>query len=75
MTDAELVAKRLALIETYLAELADSLRRAVGFRNVIVHGYASVDVAVVRDVVEHHLGDLDAFVAVVRARLQAPGQK
>jgi glucose-6-phosphate 1-dehydrogenase len=28
-----------------------------------------VDLAVVRDVVQNHLGDLDAFVAAVRARL------
>ena len=43
----------------------------VGFRNVLVHGYAEVDPAIVRDVVEHHLGDLDAFVAAMRARLRA----
>jgi uncharacterized protein YutE (UPF0331/DUF86 family) len=53
------------------APLADALRSAVGFRNVLVHGYASVDVGVVRDVVEHHLGDLDAFIARVRERLES----
>jgi uncharacterized protein YutE (UPF0331/DUF86 family) len=41
----------------------------VGFRNVIVHGYDTVDLAVVRDVVEHRLGDLLSFVAVIRARI------
>jgi uncharacterized protein YutE (UPF0331/DUF86 family) len=40
----------------------------VGFRNVIVHGYDTVDLAVVRDVLENRLGDLLAFVAAVRAR-------
>ena len=40
-----------------------------GFRNVLVHGYDDVDLAVVRDVLEHRLGDLDAFVAAVRRRL------
>ena len=49
-------------------ELAAGLRDMVGFRNVLVHGYAEVDPAIVRDVVEHHLGDLDAFVAAIRAR-------
>jgi len=29
--------------------------------------YAEVDPAIVRDVVEHHLGDLEAFVSTVRA--------
>ena len=45
-----------------------------GFRNVLVHGYVAVDLAIVRDVVEHHLGDLDAFVAAIRrANAPAPG--
>lgn len=51
------------------ASLAGSLRAAAGFRNVLVHGYASVDKAIVRDVLEHHLPDLLAFVAAVRSRL------
>jgi uncharacterized protein YutE (UPF0331/DUF86 family) len=51
------------------SELARALHNAALFRNVLVHGYAAVDVAVVRDVVENHLGDFDAFVAAVRARL------
>ena len=42
-----------------------------GFRNLLVHGYDEVDLAIVRDVVEHHLGDLDAFVVSVRAQLGA----
>ena len=43
--------------------------RATGFRNILVHGYEIVDVAIVREVVEHRLGDLLAFVGAVRARL------
>jgi len=50
-------------------ELAKSLRAAVGFRNVLVHGYAGVDKGIVRDILENHLGDLVAFVAAVRARM------
>ena len=46
--------------------LANSLRNMAGFRNVLVHGYDDVDLAVVADVLAHHLGDLDAFVAAVR---------
>ena len=53
-------------------ETALAMRRAVGFRNVVVHGYASVDVDLVRDVVEHHLQDLLAFVVAIRARLSSP---
>jgi uncharacterized protein YutE (UPF0331/DUF86 family) len=135
MTDAELVAKKLALIETYVAELerlarpdqiasdvrerrfvehtlqiaiqaaldvashivsdsrlgeprtqqalfdlladagwltrdlAAAMRRAAGFRNVVVHGYSAVDPEVVRDVVEHHLVDLLGFASAIRSRL------
>jgi len=50
-------------------DLAESLRRAVGLRNVLVHGYTGVDTDILRDVVEHRLGDLVAFVAAIRSRL------
>lgn len=49
--------------------LAGGLRAAVGFRNVVVHGYADVDVRIVRDVLTNRLDDLLAFVAAIRARL------
>lgn len=52
-------------------DLAARLRRAIGFRNVLVHGYTAVDVAVVRDVLTGGLEDLEAFAAAVRARLGA----
>lgn len=51
--------------------LADTLRRMVGFRNVLVHGYDEVDLAVVRDVVEHRLDDLLAFVAAIRTKMRS----
>jgi uncharacterized protein YutE (UPF0331/DUF86 family) len=50
-------------------QLSRSLRAAVGFRNLLVHGYASVDKAIVRDVLENHLGDLLGFVTAVRAHI------
>jgi hypothetical protein len=34
-----------------------------------VHGWTDVNPQIVRDVVEHHLGDLDEFGASARARL------
>ncbi len=51
------------------ADLAARMKSMVGFRNVLVHGYEDVDLAIVRDVVEHHLGDLLDFVAAIRARI------
>lgn len=50
-------------------ELCRTLGEAVGFRNVVVHGYSDVDPEIVRDVAEHHAGDLLAFVAEIRERL------
>lgn len=50
-------------------ELAETLRRMVGFRNVLVHGYDVVNLEIVRDIVEHRLVDLEGFVAAIRARL------
>ncbi len=49
--------------------LAQTLRNMVGFRNVLVHGYDAVDLAVVEDVLRNRLGDLLDFVSVIRRRL------
>jgi uncharacterized protein YutE (UPF0331/DUF86 family) len=48
--------------------LTATLRNMAGFRNVLVHGYGEVDLAVVEDVLRHRLGDLTAFVTLVRQR-------
>lgn len=53
------------------SDLAARLSDMAGFRNVLVHAYTEVDPAIVRDVVEHHLGDLEQFVTVARARIPA----
>ncbi len=39
-------------------ELAGRLRRMVGFRNVAIHEYRTVDPAIVETIIEKHLGDL-----------------
>jgi uncharacterized protein YutE (UPF0331/DUF86 family) len=51
--------------------LGDRLAQAAGFRNVLVHGYASVDLRIVRDIVENRLGDLHEFIAAIRVRLSS----
>ena len=50
-------------------ELADRLCDMAGFRNILVHGYEAVDLAIVEDVVRNRLDDFLAFVAAVRGRL------
>ena len=47
-------------------ELAVSMRKAVGFRNVLVHDYIEVDDSIVVDRLKS-LGDLEAFVRQVAA--------
>ena len=51
--------------------LAGRLREMARFRNLLVHGYAKVDLAIVEEIVRSHLGDLEGFVEVVRGRLGA----
>ena len=60
MTDRPLVEKRLAIIDTSLAELR---RLAPGDR-------IDVDLAIVRDVVTNHLDDLARFAEGIRRRLR-----
>jgi uncharacterized protein YutE (UPF0331/DUF86 family) len=48
------------------------LRQMAGFRNLVVHGYMSVDLGVVRSILEHHLDDLLAFVRAIRTKLPPP---
>jgi uncharacterized protein YutE (UPF0331/DUF86 family) len=43
-----------------------TLEEIAGFRNVLVHGYQDVNLAVVRHVLEHRVDDLLAFTAALR---------
>ena len=50
--------------------LTETMRKMVGFRNIVMHGYQSVDPAIMRDIVEHRLDDFLAFTAAIKSRLQ-----
>ena len=50
------------------AELAARLRKMVGFRNIAVHSYQTIDPHIVGHIVESRLGDLQALAAAVAAR-------
>lgn len=45
------------------------LRNMAGLRNILVHGYTDVDLAILRDILESHLDDLLSFVQHIRAGL------
>ncbi len=47
-------------------DLAERLGAMAGFRNVLVHGYGDLDLAVVEDIVENRTGDLLDFVREIR---------
>ena len=47
-------------------ELAQTMRAMVGFRNILVHGYAQVQPDIVKDIVENRLDDLLTFVTAIR---------
>lgn len=51
--------------------LTDALQKMAGFRNILVHGYQTVDRRILRDVLEHHVQDLLDYVTFVRAKLFA----
>ena len=50
-------------------ELAHSLKKAVGFRNIATHNYESIDWAIVHSIVKYHLEDFTKYAVVVAARL------
>ena len=50
------------------ARLAGQLRRMVGFRNIAVHEYETLDPAIVARIVEERLGDLRALTSRVVER-------
>ena len=52
-------------------ELTETMQKMAGFRNILVHGYQTVDNRILRDIVENRLEDLLAFVRMIREHLQA----
>lgn len=53
------------------SELTARLRRMAGFRNLVVHGYAELDMRIVARVLADDLGDLEAFGAAIEAYLKS----
>ncbi len=51
-------------------ELSEEMARAVGLRNIIVHGYMDIDYSIVYDVVQDDAMYLEQFVAQVAAFME-----
>ncbi len=50
-------------------ELAGNLKKAVGFRNIAIHNYESINWDIVHSIVKYHLADLSESARVVAIRL------
>lgn len=51
------------------SELASSLKKAVGFRNIAVHNYERINWEIVHSIVKYHLADFSAFAKIVAVKL------
>lgn len=46
-------------------ELASRMRAMVGFRNIAIHEYQKLDLAIVEKIIDTHLVDFERFITVV----------
>ena len=69
--DYEDIITRLGDVGVLPTELRDQLRGLGGFRNILVHGYLSLDPARVRRFAEHAPADFRAFSVAIRAWLES----
>ena len=60
---------RLQEMEVLPTPLADRLKGAVGFRNVAIHAYRSIDWGIVHTITHERLGDFRQFAQAVLAEL------
>lgn len=51
-------------------ELGETLAAMAGLRNILVHGYQTVNMDMLREILEHHLGDLNRFTVALHAAMQ-----
>lgn len=51
------------------ADFAGRFSKIVGFRNILAHGYEDVDVAVLYEVLQNRLGEVEEFLDYIKERL------
>jgi uncharacterized protein YutE (UPF0331/DUF86 family) len=51
-------------------ELSEKLKKMVGFRNIVVHEYEHINIDILGNIVQHHLGDLEEFYTIIIKNLQ-----
>jgi len=62
---------RLAEMGILPPDFAARFRAVAGFRNVVVHGYLDVDLAVLHRLLNRHLDDFSAFARRIGAHLES----
>jgi uncharacterized protein YutE (UPF0331/DUF86 family) len=62
----------LAEIEVVPREFAKRFRSVAGFRNILVHGYLDVDIAILHRTLNTRLGDFTEFAGYIEGFLQRP---
>ena len=43
-------------------EIADKMKRSVGYRNIAIHNYDDIDLSITYDIATHHLDDFKDFI-------------
>src|SRR5712691_11383235 len=56
---------RLAELQIHPLQLAESLQKAVAFRNILVHNYTDINWDIVTDMVTHRLTDFVQFAQAI----------
>jgi uncharacterized protein YutE (UPF0331/DUF86 family) len=55
----------LQVLQVLSPELATSMKKAVGFRNIVVHNYQEIDWEIVFNICHHKLNDFRAFAQAI----------
>jgi len=55
----------LQVLQVLSPELATSMKKAVGFRNIVVHNYQEIDWEIVFNICHHKLDDFRAFARAI----------
>ena len=59
MAEAFISLERINIISP---EIADKMKRSVGYRNVAIHNYDDIDLSITYDIANNHLGDFKEFI-------------
>lgn len=52
----------LERINIITPEIADNMKKSVGYRNVAVHNYDDIDLSITYDIASHHLNNFKDFI-------------